>query len=213
MKIKVIFLSIITSLFGCNVKPPETMLVDLTNFQATDGFVDIPLTIISTTEVDEYYEYEVSAKLNKDTIGLIVQLKKEIPAGFVNGEPKSLFLTDGIKFLSKGQNSDQLLQFMATKYKIQSEGLEMKQKQTFTCANLNETEIDFKNGSARFKIFLETEEEYAELFVNFDFAQQMIYLNEKDEEYRAGLVALLKKKNHDKNNSNPIANWSLCKLR
>ncbi|MUU78365.1 hypothetical protein [Winogradskyella endarachnes] len=189
---KRLLLSILTlGLLGCeNENKP---IIDLTNLEIVDGYVDVPLTIIESKELDSYYEYNSGAIVNKDTIGLIVRLKKDIPAGFVNGVPKNMFIGEGIQFVSKGKVSDNLLEFLSEKYGLQNDNLKLMDSQTFTCANLNQEKTNYKSGESRFKIFLEGEEDYSELFVNFNFAKGIVSLNEKDEEYRAPLIKLLKK--------------------
>ncbi|NRD24152.1 hypothetical protein HNV10_12905 [Winogradskyella litoriviva] len=189
---KRLLLSILTlGLLGCEHENQKNS--NLTNLETVDGFVDVPLTILETKELDEYFEYNTGAMVNKDTIGLIVRLKKNIPAGFVNGQPKNMFLSEGIQFVSKGKESDDLLSFLSYKYGLNNSNLKLKDSQTFTCANLNQEKTNYNIGESRFKIFLEGEEDYSELYVNFNFSKGVVYLNEKDEEYRAPLIKLLKK--------------------
>ncbi len=191
MKIKLILLLLISSLFGCNSK--NSNIIDLSNLKPNEGFIDVPLSVVSTAVSENYYEYDVKAIVNNDTIGIIIKLKKNIPAGFVNGEPKNMFLSDGIEFVSKGIESDKLLGFLSKNYGLNESNTTIKDSQLFTCANLNESKTNYKTGESRFKIFLEGEEDYAELFVNFNFSKSIISLNEKDEEYREPLIKLMKK--------------------
>ncbi|WP_299675758.1 hypothetical protein [uncultured Tenacibaculum sp.] len=168
-------------------------IIDITNLQSTEGFIDIPLSITDRQEANTYFEYTVSAILNKEKIGITIRLKKDIPPGFVNGEPKNMFLKEGIQFVSKGKESDALLQFLSDKYELNNTNLVLKDTQTFTCANLNQEPPNYHDNKSRFKIFLENEEDHAELFVNFDFAKNRVYFNEKDFDYREPLIKLLKK--------------------
>ncbi len=189
---KGLLLSILTfGILGCKNDTPK--IIDLTNLKSTEGFIDVPLSIIESKESGEYIEYNTSTTLNDNTVGIIVKLKKNIPAGFVNGEPKNMFIKDGIKFISKGKESDRLLSFLSNKYELKNNNLSIKDSQIFTCANLNQEKTNYKSGTSKFKIFLESEEDYAELFVNFNFSKKIIYLNEKDEEYRNPLIKLMKK--------------------
>ena len=143
--------------------------------------------------MENYIEYDARALAKNDTIGLIIRLKKGIPAGFVNGEPKNMFLSEGIEFRSKGTESDNLLSFLAKNYGLKETNTVLKDTLLFTCANLNQSETNYKTGESRFKIFLEGEEDYAELFVNFNFSKGIISLNEKDGAYRESLVKLMRK--------------------
>lgn len=189
---KGLLLSILTlGIFGC--KKDKLKVIDLTNLKSTEGFIDVPLSIIETKEFDEYFEYNTSAIVEQKTVGIIVKLRKNIPAGFINGEPKNMFLKDGIEFISKGIESDKLLSFLSDKYGFTNNSISLKESQIFTCANLNQGKPNYKNGESRFKIFLEGDEDYSELFVNFNFTKKMIFLNEKDKEYREALIKLMKK--------------------
>lgn len=191
MKIKFILPIITLLLLSCNKK--DTTIINLTNLKATEGYVDVPLSIVTTKENNNYFEYDARATINNDTLGIIIKLKKDIPAGIVNGEPKNVFLENGIEFISKGNESNKLLIFLANKYNLNANDLLLKESQTFTCANLNQKPTNYNNGDSKFKIFLEKDDDYAELFVNFDFTNSIISLNEKDTEYRTPLVKLLKK--------------------
>jgi len=51
--------------------------------------------------------------------------------------------------------------------------------------------LNYKSGNPGFKIFLEDENDYAEVYVNFDFKKSTISLSEKDPEYRSALIKLL----------------------
>ncbi|WBU90460.1 hypothetical protein [Cellulophaga omnivescoria] len=183
---------ILLTIVGCKTEQ-EQKVSNLSNLYAVDGFIDFPFTITNTKEDKGYYQYTIKATVDNDTIGMLVSLKKDIKAGFVNGEPKNMFVDNGIKFTSIGEQSNRLLSFMRKKYNLPAKDNTLKQEQIFTCANLNQNAVDYKNGSSRFKIFLEDDEENAELFVNFNFAQKTINLNEKDNLYRPQLVRLLSK--------------------
>ncbi len=189
-----LLLSILTlGIISC--KENTSKIVDLTNLKSIEGFVDIPLSIVGTEEIDNYYIYNTSATFNNDTLGIIIKLKKEIPAGFINGEAVNLFVDEGIELSSKGNESDNLLRFISEKYNLGDKTIFIKDSQIFTCANLNQEKVNYKKGESRFKIFFEGDEDesYAELFINFNFSKGIISLNEKDQEYRESLVKLMSK--------------------
>ena len=168
-------------------------IVNLTNLKTNEGWVDIPLTVIGEKKTDDYYEYLAKGVYKNDTLGMTIKLKNHIPAGIVNGALKNVFLKNGIEFISNGVESDRLLQFIASKYELPDANIKLKDKQLFTCANLNQSKPNYKNGISRFKMFLEQDTVYAELFVNFNFTKKTISINEKDTEYRKSLIELLKK--------------------
>jgi len=139
-----------------------------------------------------YYENKVQALYKGQIVELIIGLKDRIPPGLDdNGPNGNLFVEEGIYFKSTGKQSDLLLTAMADRYGIKTGPLKMKEKQVFTCANLNNSMVSYKQGVYRFKIFLETESDNAELFVNFNFDHKIIFLSDKDEAYRESLIKLL----------------------
>ena len=166
-------------------------LIRVDQLLSNEGFINIPLNIVEQTSKDGYLVNRLQAMFKDDLLELIVSLKEGVPAGFEDGVPKNTFLVDGIIFESTGLNSDRLLTTLAQKYQINSGKLTMKSKQVFTCANLNNTAVDYQSGNPKFKIFLDGGTEVAELYVNFDFKKSTISLNEKDPQYRDGVINLL----------------------
>lgn len=166
-------------------------LIQVERLLSNEGFINIPMNIVEQTSKDGYLVNKVQAMHKDDLLELIVSLKEEVPAGFVDGKSKNTFLVDGIIFESTGASSDRLLTTLAQKYQINSGILTMKSKQVFTCVNLNKAPVNYQSGTPKFKIFLEGGSEVAELYVNFDFKKSLIYLNEKDPQYREGVINLL----------------------
>lgn len=205
-----IFIILTVAFFSCNTKdskpagitPPTTRipaskkenpLIQIEQLLTNEGLVNIPLNIVEQNQKDGYMVYRIQAMSKRDTLELVVRLKEEIPAGFVDGSPTNSFLVDGIIFESTGPKSDRLLTTLAQKYQINTGRLTMKPKQVFTCANLTHADVNYQSGTPKFKIFLEGGTEVAELYVNFDFDKSIIFLNEKDPQYRKALISLLKK--------------------
>lgn len=171
----------------------SSKVIDLSDLKFEDYFIDIPLTISSVKENEDHFTYLAVGSLKNEQLSITIKLKKNIGAGFKNGEPVNVFIKDGISFKSNGNESDKLLKLIAKHYEINEENLILKDEQVFTCANLNQSIVNYQKGIAKFKVFLESESEYAELYVNFDFKNKVIWLNEKDEGYRIPLINLLKK--------------------
>ncbi len=183
-------------LISCNSSNNTTNLKQINSIDMiveTDGFWDLPFTIVEQTNTNGYLSNKIQAITQNDTLELLISLKEGVPPGFVNGVPKNMFLEEGIIFESTGSKSNKLLNVLAQKYGLNQDDLSIKEKQIFTCANLNQEPIDYKKGTPKFKIFLEDETQSAELFVNFDFKNSIISLSEKDPEYRSSLINLMKK--------------------
>ena len=165
-------------------------LIQIDRLLTNEGYNNIPLNIVAQTSQDGYLVNKIQAMSKSDTLELIVSLKEGIPAGD-EGSGNGL-LTDGIIFESTGTKSDRLLTALAQKYQLNSGKLTMKSKQAFTCANLNDAPVDYQSGTPKFKIFIGNKQEVAELYVNFDFKKSIVFLNEKDPQYRDALLNLLK---------------------
>lgn len=187
---KLLYISIVILLFLSSCKSSEKEssskpVIHIDKIVEAEGFLDLPFTIVSQERIGEYYENKIQAINQGDTLELVVKLKKNIPS--------NLFLEAGIIFESTGTKSDKLFRVLAEKYGLAQNDLRIKEKQVFTCANLNQGTVDFKSGTARFKVFMEDQSQNAELYVNFDFLNSQIFLAEKDPDYRIPLISLMKK--------------------
>lgn len=198
--LSMVCISVFLVLNSCNSKPSVKNINKLDSISEVDGFIDLPFTIVDKTRSEDYIKYTIQAVAKSDTLELVVYLKEHVPAGYVNGVPKNIFLREGIIFESSGTKSDKLLRMLAGKFGIKSNtSMFMKKKQVFTCANLNQQNTNHKNGTSGFKIFIEDnncincleQQNSAELFVNFDFDKNTIHLSEKDPEYRNELIRLM----------------------
>ncbi len=169
--------------------PTGQPLIQIERLLSNEGYINIPLNIVEQTSKDGYLVNRIQAMSKNDTLELLVSLKE----GLTAESSENKFLVDGIVFESTGPKSDRLLTALAQKYQINSGKLTMKSKQVLTCVNLNKTAVDYQSGTPKFKIFLGGEGEVAELYVNFDFKKSIIFLNEKDPQYRDALINLLKK--------------------
>ncbi|MBK9256859.1 MAG: hypothetical protein IPM42_15360 [Saprospiraceae bacterium] len=192
MKFIIQIISAIFILQSCNPKAPTIKIVNIDNLSENEGFIDIPFTIVQQNVENGYLKNKIQAISENDTLELLISLKEGIPPGFVNGVPQNMFVNEGIIFESTGERSNLLFKKLSKKYGVQADNLKIKDKQIFTCANLNQEPINYKSGTPKFKIFMEDEMENAELFVNFDFKNATISFSEKDPEYRVALINLMK---------------------
>lgn len=195
---KKIALGLVT-LFGITSCSQQNNMKDLTDITSridkSSGFIDLTLVITDKKETDSTFIYKAEGLYKSDTVGIQISLKKGLKAGIVNGEMKNVFAQAIISFNSIGSKSDRLLNAMTELYQIDSINNSMcNELLTFTCANLNDKDINYSVGEYKFKIFMESEEDNSELFVDFDFSNGQIYFNEKDPEYRKGILTYLMKK-------------------
>ena len=189
---KILFgLFVLIGLASCSQANKKIELADISNMNVSD-FIDIPLRITQKSETDTSYICIAKAIYRSDTLGVQVSLKKGIKAGIVGDNMSNVFLNDGISIHSIGIESDHFLSAMTKLYGIDLQGNQMRNDiMSFNCANLNQKNVEYNKGEYHFKIFMESEDNYAELFINFDFTNQLIYFNEKDMEYRKGVIDYL----------------------
>lgn len=190
---KFIFASLIlTTFFSCS----HNNLVDITSKTVqTSGFQDVALSITDTKETDSMYVYTALGLYKSDTVGMEISLKKGLKAGIVHNEMKNVFLSNAITLRSIGSKSDKLLTVMTELYAGESVPQTMRSDlMVLPCANFGQEDLNYTSGEYKFKAFMETAEENAELFMIFDFANKLILLNEKDVAYRKGVLNFLKKK-------------------
>jgi len=181
---------------SCSQQVKQSELIDVTSkMDKSSGFVDLALTIVDNKQTDSTYEYIAQGLYNSDTVGIEISLKKNLKAGIINGEMKNVFIRNGIAIKSIGVKSDKLLTSMTELYGIDSIENQMRNDlMVLTCANLNQQDLNYNMGEYKFKVFMETEDDNPELFVDFDFTNNLILLNEKDVEYRKGVLKYLMKK-------------------
>jgi len=196
MKTILFGLLILFGLYSCSEQNKVISLIDITSrIDKSSGFIDLTLNIIDKKETDSSFVYLAEGLYNADTVGIQISLKKGLKAGIINGEMKNVFVPFGISINSVGLASDRLLIAMTDLYKIDSINKVMRNDlMILTCANLNQQEINYNSGEYKFKVFMETNEDNPELFVDFDFTNNLIFLNEKDREYRKGVLKYLMKK-------------------
>lgn len=194
---KILFgLLILAGLYSCSGQRSQKGLLDITSrIDEASGFINLTLNITDKKETDSTFIYTAKGLFKSDTVGIQVSLKKNIKAGIVNGEMKNIFVRNGISLKSIGVKSDRLLSSMIELYGIDSINSKMRNDlMVLTCANLNQQDLNYNSGEFKFKVFMETDQDVPELFVDFDFSNGLVYLNEKDVGYRQGVLSYLMKK-------------------
>lgn len=157
------------------------------------SFVNLQLKITAQIEDEDYYYYFAKGFYREQVVGLKIALKKGLPAGidiqkfnFTN-----VFVEDGIKFETLGNESNALLNAMSTLYKVNKNSRLKENLPPFMICNLNEKAIDYNSGKYSFKLFMDSKKLHAEMFINFDFEEQLIHLDEKDTSFRKNIISYL----------------------
>lgn len=165
-----------------------------------EGFVDCVLQIVNLAESPAHYHFHLMASHRGEVVGFNVAVIKGIQSGFdadMNLE-KSHVYPRGVVFSRSGPESDRLINGLSGLYGQTMENLEMKDEESFTAIALHQGPIDMTEQAIKIKIFgrdgpSDTEEEYYESFFNLDLKQQLVFWNEKDQEYRRPLILGLAK--------------------
>ena len=186
----------------CTSKTRHQDLIDITeDLNPSSGFIDLSFKIVERTETDTTYNYLAEGLYRNDTVGLIISLKKGIQA---ENHPKSSesqpsIISNGVSFQSIGEKSDQLLAVMSELYGINTAFSSFRKETiSFLCVNTNNLYIDYEKGKYIFKILLENKYLCSEMYVNFDFYNNEIHLNEKDVEFRKNILTFFFDNRHSK---------------
>lgn len=191
-----------STLFGCGQNNERTQqtnspkLADITSRTDTsEGFSDIFLTITSSSKTDTTNIYVGQGLYKNKIVGLKFEVNSKLPFGITtDGEinSKGGFVRNGVKFISTGQESDELINALADLYNEPIKKPFSKNRISATVFSLNKKDADFsKKDYYKFKLFFNDEGDennYAEMFFNVNTEEQIIELHEKDHNYRKPLL-------------------------
>ncbi len=163
-----------------------------------DGFVDCVLKIRNLTRETGHIRFHMAATFNGEEVGVDVCVVTGIKAGF-NEEMelnRDHVYKDGVQFMRSGPESDRLLAAISGLYGFDPAGRVMVEKESFTAIALHQDEIDMETHPVKIKIFgkdreIDDEDDYYESFFNLDLPNELVFWNEKDEDYREPLVRSL----------------------
>lgn len=195
-------MGLFSTLFGCgqnNNKGQQgnsLKLADITSRTDTsEGFCDIFLTITSSSKTDTTNIYVGQGLYKGKTVGLKFEINSKLPFGITSdGEinSKGGFVRNGVKFISIGQESDELINALSELYDEPTKKPFSKKTISATVFSLNKQDADFsKKDYYKFKLFFNDdggENTYAEMFFNVNTDKQIIELHEKDHDYRKPLL-------------------------
>ncbi|WP_437921607.1 hypothetical protein [Sphingobacterium sp. LRF_L2] len=152
------------------------------------------LSIVDTEQTDSSAVYTVKSLRDQDTIGLKLEVLKNVPPGItVDGTPDNDagFTKGAVKFTSLGKESDSFLQALRGLYKQSG-----SDKMTDTTLQplvffSSKTEIDLtKNGTYSFKLFFGNGVgAEAEAFLVLDLYKRLVEFKSKDSTQYPRLIA------------------------
>jgi hypothetical protein len=160
-----------------------------------EGFVDLVFKITDIVENENDYRFLLAASYDNQTVGMGVEVRKGIKSG-LDSEMNLIrenVCRKGVRFFSAGKQSDRLIQAIAKLYGIDHGNPKMVDCESFTAIALHQGEIDLCSQPIKIKIFGRdgdpfVEEDYYESFFNVDIPNRAVLWNEKDQDYRNGLL-------------------------
>lgn len=132
------------------------------------------------------------AKYHGDTVGLRIYILDGIEPGILETElDNSKFVSKGVTIESIGTESNKLIEIISKLYGVSLSKIFTSDSLQYTIFPLNKVKADLEKGRYHFKLFYDDENEkglYSELYLNPNFPNGTIEINEKDEAYRENIV-------------------------
>lgn len=160
-------------------------------------FKSLFLTITHVDESDSAYVYTVKATHQGDTVGFLLEMNKDIPAG-INGDGSvnqdNGFKTGTIKFASSGEESDRFLQALGSIWGVtpNSDTFSAKPVTPLVFSSNQQAFDGSKTGTNNYKLFFDLNAvDPGEWFLTHDTYFRRIELQEKDESFRQVIVNAL----------------------
>ena len=156
------------------------------------------LRLVDETETDSSKIYVAKSLFDKDTVGLRVEVLKNIKPG-INAEGRPTedgFVKGTIKLSSIGEQSDAFVKALGAIFKVNTTGKMNADVLLPTVFSSNKGDVDLsKQATYSFKLFLDNAKgEPAEVFANVDTYRKSFEISEKDSTYRAQLVSAFEAK-------------------
>jgi len=173
-----------------------TIVVD-----TSDGFVDLKLPVIQSRVADDG---EASLILGGVYNGRHVEISVQLQSGML---PNTFFTEsteinahfDAIKISADAETTANLANLFIEQYKADRVAVPTPLSLSFTAVALAGDPRKIAEEQVKFKLFHETgspedEEgpEYFEMFLNIDLGSKTVELNEKDDDFRSGVLNALK---------------------
>jgi hypothetical protein len=156
-----------------------------------EGFVDFCLPISETKIVQNFRHIVARGRFNGKSVGLEIIIPSDMKQGLrFDGEEIKIANTYAAALGSIGMESDEFLNLMGESYGLNISKGFSPNKIFFTILPLETENFDIEKQSINTKIFFEqSQEQYAEMFLNIDLPTGYIELKEKDPEYKKNILA------------------------
>ncbi|ERJ58054.1 hypothetical protein [Sphingobacterium paucimobilis] len=152
------------------------------------------LRFTEETSTDSSMIYTAKSLFDKDTVGLKIEVLKDIKPGLTNDgkvDQKAGFVKGSIKFSSLGGSSDAFVKALGTMFKLPTADKMTEGVILPTVFSSNKTAVDLtKPSTYSFKLFFENGAgEPAEIFGVVDTYRKAFEFSEKDSTFRKQFVA------------------------
>lgn len=152
------------------------------------------LRFTEETSTDSSMVYTTKSLFDKDTVGLKIEVLKDIKPGLRNDgkvDEKKGFVKGSIKISSLGVQSDVFLKALGTMFKLPTTGKMTDNVILPTVFSSNSGTVDLNQSATySFKLFLDNGVgEPAELFAVVDTYRKSFELSEKDSTFRSSIIA------------------------
>ncbi|MFN9998775.1 MAG: hypothetical protein ACK52X_04045 [bacterium] len=167
-------------------------------FDTAEGWHDVFFSIVNSTSTDSTRTYICKGLHKGKTVGFQIEIRSDMgagitPAGELNSQKG--FIKNAVQFKSIGEESNELIKVLGDLYGKPTIKTFSRQTIWLTAFSLNQQPVDLdKKNYYKLKIFFDQDENlYSELYLNINTQTSEIELNEKDEEYRDGVIKNLTK--------------------
>ena len=192
--ILILIMGIFNSLFGSKANGQTNELIELTSNQdEEEGWQDLIFTVThKELQNDGYWNITCKATYKRSVVGFRIFILEGIEAGIVNDDlDNTKFIRDAIRIEGIGEESDRLVNIMSQLYGQETVTKFTDEQLTYVAFPLNRDKANLQDGVFKFKLFFDDNNErelYSEFYLNPNFPNGTIELNEKDEEYRTNII-------------------------
>lgn len=174
----------------------EIPLEDMTSrLEEPDGWNDVFLKITETDYNNTYKIYTCKGLYKNKLVGLKIEVRTDIKAGITadgNIDPDNGFAHEAVRLLSIGEESNEFIRSLSSLYGFPTNNSFIAASPWLTVFSLNQKPVALNlKDIYKLKLFLQTEDDYAELFLNINTMDNEIELHEKDEDYRGSVINCL----------------------
>jgi hypothetical protein len=192
-------MGLLNTFFGLKSNGQDQDIIELTAHQDVgEGWQDLVFTITKKTKLDiGYWDLICKAKYSEQIVGIRIYILEGILPGLIgNDVDNTKFIREAVKIESVGEESDKFIEIVSKLYGQKIRTQFSTDVLEYTVFPLNEKKADLETGAFKFKLFFDDTDEkglYSELFLNSNFPDGTIELNEKDKEYRKNIVKSMSK--------------------